>query len=51
MKKKSKGGFEADVFSRWRRFLCYTQRAGVCKKAKRKWNKRFRKEGKDPDEV
>jgi len=38
-----KGGFEEDVFSGWRKVLCYTQRAGVCKKAKKKYNKRVRR--------
>jgi hypothetical protein len=39
----AKGGFEQDVFSRWRKFLYYTQRPGVCKKAKKQNNRRFRK--------
>lgn len=38
-----KGGAEHDVFSGWRRVLCYTSRAGVCKSVKRKYNKRLRK--------
>lgn len=39
-----KSGFEQDVFSnRARQRYCYTQRAGVCKKAKRQYNKRLRK--------
>lgn len=45
MKRKtpSKGGFEYDIFSGWRKVLCYAQRAGVPKKAKKKYNKRDRK--------
>lgn len=39
-----KSGFEQDVFSsRARQSYCYTQRAGVCKKAKKQYNKRLRK--------
>lgn len=38
-----KGGDEQDVFSGWRKVLCYTSRAGVCKAVKRKYNKRLRK--------
>lgn len=41
-----KGGDEQDVFSRWRKVLCYTSRPGVCKSVKRKYNKRFRKASK-----
>lgn len=40
---KLKGGGEWDVFSRWRRVLCYTSRSGVCKRVKRQFNKRQRK--------
>ena len=40
---KMRGGFENDVFSGWRKLLCYTKKPGVCKKAKRQYNKRFRK--------
>lgn len=45
-KMPAKGGFEHDVFSKWRRVLCYTSRPGVCKRAKRKYNKRMRKAAK-----
>lgn len=38
----AKGGDEEDVFSGWRRVLCYTQRPGVTKKIKRKYNRRLR---------
>lgn len=38
-----KGGFEQDIFTGWRKVLCYAQRAGVCKKAKKKYNKRVRR--------
>lgn len=37
-----KGGDEQDVFSNWRRVLCYTGRSGVCKAVKRRYNKRLR---------
>ena len=39
----TKGGAEHDVFSRWRKLLCYTQRPGVCKFIKRQYNRRLRK--------
>lgn len=38
-----KGGLECDVFSGWRLVLCYTLRPGVCKKAKRAYNRRVRR--------
>jgi hypothetical protein len=34
------------VFSRFRRYLCWTQRAGACKSVKRQANRRERREGK-----
>ncbi len=40
---KLHGGTEWDVFTRWRKVLCYTSRAGVCKTVKRAYNKRQRK--------
>lgn len=40
-------GFEHDVHTPWRRRYCYTQRAGVCAKAKRLTNRRERRESKD----
>lgn len=36
-------GDEWDVFSKARRYYLYTQRPGVCKKIKKKYNKRLRK--------
>jgi hypothetical protein len=40
----AKGGLEDDVFSsRWRSLLCYTSKPGICKKAKKRYNKRKRK--------
>lgn len=42
-----KGGLECDVFSSWRKVLCYTSRAGVCKYAKRKYNRRVRRLAKE----
>ena len=41
-----KGGDEYDALTSWRHVLCYLGRPGVVKKIKRKYNKRFRKEGK-----
>ena len=41
-----KDGGEYDVVSRWRKVLCYTQRAGVCKKIKKQINRRVRRAGK-----
>ena len=38
-----KGGGEQDVFSGWRKVLCYTSRSGVCKAVKRQYSKRLRK--------
>ncbi len=38
-----KGAIEYDVHTGWRHVLCYTSRAGVCKKGKRAYNKRARK--------
>ena len=45
-----KGGDEYDALTSWRRVLCYLTKPGVAKKAKRKYNKRFRKKGKEIDE-
>lgn len=39
-----KGGAEYDVVTRWRRVLCYTTRAGVCRKIKRQMARRRRRE-------
>ena len=39
-----KGGFEQDVLTGWRKEYCYTKKAGVCKKAKKKYNKRVRRQ-------
>jgi hypothetical protein len=46
MKRIARDGAEQDVFTSWRRVLCYTSRAGVCKKVKRKANRRERREAK-----
>jgi|1185.fasta_scaffold06186_5 hypothetical protein len=35
---------EDDVFSRWRRVYCYTDRAGVCAKIKRGARRRERRD-------
>jgi len=43
MKIPMRGGLEYDVFSGWRRMLCYTSRPGVCKRAKRAYNRRLRR--------
>lgn len=37
-----KSGADWDVFTGWRRLLCYTQRAGVTKQVKAAYNKRDR---------
>lgn len=44
MKRRIVGWFEQDVHTRWRRLYCYTQRAGVCAKAKAKTIRRERRE-------
>lgn len=38
----ARGGGEADVFSGWRKVMCWTQRAGTCRAAKRSYNRRLR---------
>ncbi len=38
----AKGGDEPDVFTGWRRVMCWTQRAGACRSAKRSYNRRLR---------
>jgi hypothetical protein len=35
---------EQDVFTSWRRVYCWTQRAGACKRVKRRANRRGRRE-------
>jgi len=40
---KLKGGGEHDVFSSQRRAYCYTGKAGVCKKIKKGYLRRFRR--------
>lgn len=39
----ARGGAEEDVFTGWRRVLCYTLRPGVCKRVKRSYWRRFRR--------
>ena len=46
MKRPPKGGFEQDAFTPWRHWLCYFKKAGTVKKAKRQFNRRERREGK-----
>lgn len=41
-----KSGFWQDCFTAWRRLYCYTQRAGVVRKAKREYNKAVRRKAK-----
>ena len=41
-----KSSEEQDVYTRWRRLLCWTQRAGAVKKVKRRTHKRERREAK-----
>ncbi len=45
MKQKLKGGTEYDVIGGGRHMYCYTKRAGVCAKIKRKARRRLRQEG------
>ncbi len=45
-KQKLNSGDEYDVVSRWRKLLCYCQRAGVTSKIKRKLNRRDRQQAK-----
>lgn len=42
-KRALKGHFEQDALTGWRRWYCYTQRAGVVRKAKRQSNRRERR--------
>lgn len=42
-----KSGDEYDALTSARKFYCYLANSGVAKKIKRKYNKRFRKVGKD----
>lgn len=46
MKRRAINGGEQDVFTRWRRMLCYTQRGGVTSKIKRQARRRERREAK-----
>jgi len=46
MKEPLKTGFEYDAIL-GRRWFCFTQKAGVCKKAKRQINRRQRRKGKE----
>jgi hypothetical protein len=39
-------GDEQDVFTGWRKLYKYTQRAGACKRVKRRANRRDRREAK-----
>jgi len=45
-KEKLKDGAEYDVVTGWRNVMCYTSRAGVCKKIKKQMNRRIRRESK-----
>lgn len=45
MTRPVKGGDEQDVFTGWRKVMCWTQRAGACKRVKRRANRRERREG------
>lgn len=47
MKRPPKTGFEQDAFTGWRKVLCYMQRPGVRRKAKRQVHKRERREAKE----
>lgn len=39
----AKDAAEQDVFTGWRRLMCYTRRPGVCKAIKRQYRKRCRR--------
>jgi hypothetical protein len=41
-----KNGGEQDALTKARKVYCYTGRAGVCKKIKRKYNRRVRRKTK-----
>ena len=41
-----KGADEYDALTKCRKFYCYLAKAGASKRIKKKYNKRFRKEGK-----
>jgi hypothetical protein len=42
-----KGGAEYDALTKGRKWYVYLTRSGVAKSIKKKYNKRFRKDGKD----
>ena len=48
---KHKGGLEEDIFSGWRKWLCYCLRPGVAKKAKTSYNRRLRRTMKRGDDL
>jgi hypothetical protein len=39
-----RGGIEQDVFSGWRKVLCYLAKPRICKWAKRQYNRRQRRQ-------
>ena len=41
-----KGAIEYDILTNARNYYCYTDKPGICKWVKRKYNKRFRKKTK-----
>ena len=43
-REKLKGGDEYDILTRARRRYCYTNKPGVCRKVKRRFNRRMRRE-------
>lgn len=46
MKRPIHSYVEEDVFTGWRRLYCYTQRAGVCARVKRRYRRWERRQGK-----
>lgn len=44
MKRRAVDGDEQDVYSAWRKLLCWTQRPGATKKVKRRTHRRERRE-------
>lgn len=46
MGRPMKGFTETDVFTGWRRFYTWTQRAGNCAEVKRRYRRKERRQGK-----
>lgn len=46
---KLRGGLEYDLLTRWRHRLVYAGRPGICKFAKRQYNRRLRRNLREED--